>query len=68
MPMKRIRILSGRPAMVELELDMLLDEYAVAVWAITEAADGVTVTAVLVSQAEMRKAALLNQQMAPRRM
>lgn len=55
----KIRIISGAPAPVEHEVNMLLDHYAPIVWNISPGPDGAWVTCILVHESELRKAQLL---------
>jgi hypothetical protein len=52
----KIRILSGTPAKVEAELNLLLDNYVPSMWAWSQVKDEVIVSVVLVSQSQVRQA------------
>jgi len=54
----RIRIVSGAPALVEHDLNRLLDDYAVTVWNWAVVNNQLTLSAILIHQAELRKAQL----------
>jgi len=55
---QRIRLLSGPPAIVEHEVNLLLDEYAAVTWSFAVAKDEVVVTVLMIHAGEIRKAQL----------
>jgi len=59
--MPRLRIVTGSAALVELEVNQLLDNYAVLTWNFAVVKDELRMTAVLVAQSEIRKQALIAQ-------
>ncbi|HEY2104320.1 MAG TPA: hypothetical protein VGH29_00955 [Candidatus Binataceae bacterium] len=56
---KKIRIVCADPVAAENLINELLKDYAPIVWNIQPGPDGVIVTCVLISEAELRKAQLL---------
>ena len=52
---QRLRIVSGRPAEVEAELNQLLESYSAAVWNIGPGAQGAIVTVVLLHESVIRQ-------------
>jgi hypothetical protein len=54
----KVRILSGSPAKVEAEVNLLLGSYVPTVWNIQPGADGPLVSCILVHESEIRKAQL----------
>lgn len=51
----KIRILSGSPAVIEHQVNELLEDYAPMSWSFTMVKDAIVVTVLLISQAEIRK-------------
>jgi hypothetical protein len=56
---RRMRILSGPVAVVEAELNTLLDSYGVMVWNFCPVGDQVHASVVLIAVSEMRKMQLM---------
>jgi hypothetical protein len=61
----RLRIITGPVAVVEHQLNELLDEYAVTVWQFTPIKDEMHITAILIAVSELRKGQLANLNMNP---
>ena len=56
---RKLRILSGPVAEVELELNLMLEDYGVIMWSFHECGGVAWANVVLLSMAEMRMAAFL---------
>ena len=55
-PKRKVRILSAAPAVVEVQINEICDEYAPIVWNIAPTDAGIMVTVVLLHESEVRKA------------
>jgi hypothetical protein len=64
---QKIRIVSAPPAEAEEQINELLEAYAPIVWNIGPGPAGITVTCVLLSERELRKAQLMAANMVPGR-
>jgi len=56
----RLRIVSGPTAEVEVELNRMLDDYTAIVWSFYDCGGVPTASVVLLSNAEVRKAAFMS--------
>ena len=59
----KVRIVSGKPATVEHDVNELLEHYTPLVWNIQSDWEGVIVTCIMVHESEVRKAQLAAMQM-----